>query len=513
MSSHAEQRFSSRLGLLLSVLGIAVGTGNIWRFPRIAAQNGGEQGAGAFLIAWIVFLLIWSIPLIIAEYALGRKGRMGLIGTFTKLAGEGFAWMGAFIGFVAAAIMFYYSVVAGWCVFYFTQMVSMFAASLGSTPIDPLTTESATMVWDQFQASGQPMLFHGMMMGLGAIAVWKGVSSIERINKILIPTLLLIVLLALIRAVTLDGAWEGIKFLFTPEWRLLGRPELWLDALTQNAWDTGAGWGLILTYGAYMQRRHGIVKNSIITAAGNNLVSLIAATTIFAAVFAILGAGGMGKGEILGIMKESGPASTGLTFIWMPQLFAQMPMGNIFAILFFLGLAFAAFSSLISMIELATRLFVDSGMSRTRAVLTIGTVGFLLGIPSARNLDILGNQDFVWGVALMISGAFVAFVVVKYGPAYLRREEINVTPGDWGVSKRWDLTIRYLIPLQAIILLVWWLYLSATEYSPDTWYDPFDYYSVMTCLVQWGGVALAMILANRWMVKRLKRGAILDHTK
>ena len=327
----------------------------------------------------------------------------------------------------------------------------------------------------------------------------------------LIPTLLVIVFLALIRAVTLDGAWEGIQFLFTPEWDLLAKPDLWLAALTQNAWDTGAGWGLILTYGAYMQRRHGIVKNSIITAAGNNLVSLIAATTIFAAVFAILGAE-MTRGEILGVMKDSGPASTGLTFIWMPQLFAQMPMGDIFAILFFLGLAFAAFSSLISMIELSTRIFVDGGLPRSKAVLIVCIVGFLLGIPSARDLDILGNQDFVWGIALMISGAFVAFVVVKYGPAYLRREEINVTPGDWGVSKRWDLAIRYLIPFQAIVLLGWWLYYAATG-DDITWYDPLDPYSLMTCIIQWSAVAIAMILANRWMVRRLKRGAVLDHSK
>ena len=512
MSSHAEQRFSSRLGLLLSVLGIAVGTGNIWRFPRIAAQNSGEQGAGAFLIAWIVFLFMWSVPLIIAEYALGRKGRMGLVGTFAKVAGEGFAWMGAFVGFVASAIMFYYSVVAGWCVFYFIRMSSAFFSALGGTPQAPLSTESSTMVWEQFQASGQPMLFHALMMGLGAIAVWRGISSIERVNKVLIPTLLLIVLIALLRAVTLDGAWEGIQFLFTPEWAMLGKPDLWLDALTQNAWDTGAGWGLILTYGAYMQRRHGIVKNSFITGISNNMVSLIAATTIFAAVFAILGAE-MSRSEILTVMKDSGPASTGLTFIWMPQLFAKMPLGNVFAVLFFLGLSFAAFSSLISMIELATRIFVDGGLDRSRAVLVVCAVGFLMGIPSARNLDILGNQDFVWGVGLMISGAFVAFAVIKYGPAYLRREEVNVTPGDWGVSKRWIFTIRYLIPLQAIILLGWWLYLAATVYAPDTWYDPFDYYSVMTCVAQWGVVLAVLVLANRWMVQRLKRGAVLDRYK
>ena len=135
--SDQDQRFSSRIGLLLSVLGIAVGTGNIWRFPRIAASNSGDAGAGAFLLAWIVFLLVWSVPLIIAEYALGRKGRMGVVGTIAKVAGEKFAWMGAFIAFVATAIMFYYSVVAGWCVYYFSQMVL--------NPL-PISTESSHLL-------------------------------------------------------------------------------------------------------------------------------------------------------------------------------------------------------------------------------------------------------------------------------------------------------------------------------------------------------------------------------
>ena len=105
------------MGLLLSVLGIAVGTGNIWRFPRIAAQSGGEEGAAAFLISWILFLFLWSVPLIVAEYAMGRFTRRAPVGSFVKIAGPKFAWMGAFVSFVATAIMFYYSVVAGWCRF------------------------------------------------------------------------------------------------------------------------------------------------------------------------------------------------------------------------------------------------------------------------------------------------------------------------------------------------------------------------------------------------------------
>lgn len=495
MQDASGQRFSSRLGLLLSVLGIAVGTGNIWRFPRIAASNGGDAGAGAFLLAWLVFLFLWSIPLIIAEYALGRKGRMGLVGTFAKTAGKRHAWMGAFVGLVATAILFYYSVVAGWCVFYFLKM---------STGQLPLTLEAAQGVWDEFQGSGFPVLFHAMAMGLGALAVWKGIRSIERVNKVLIPTLLLIVLMALVRTLTLDGAWDGVAFLFSPDWPTLARPRLWLEALTQNAWDTGAGWGLILTYGAYMQSKHGVVKNAVITGVGNNTVSMLAAMVIFGTVFATLGSE-LTKPEVLEIMRTSGPAATGLTFIWMPQLFAKMPAGNLFAILFFLGLSCAAFSSLIAMIELPTRICQDMGIRRSHALAGVCVAGFALGIPSAVNLGFFENQDFVWGVALMISGVFVAFAVMRQGAARFRAESIDGTPGDWSAGRQWDRIITYVIPTLALLLLAWWLWLSATVYAPQTWYDPTDPFSVASCIVQWGAAMGVLYALNRTMARRTLR--------
>ena len=492
MSDTSTQRFSSRWGLILSVLGIAVGTGNIWRFPRIAATNGGEEGAGAFLLAWIVFLFVWSIPLIIAEYALGRAGRKGVVGTFAKIAGERFAWMGAFVGFVATAIMFYYAVVAGWCVFYFVEMLT--------NPL-PLSLEASTDVWDTFQSGGTPLLVHAIAMGFGGWAVWKGVASIERVNKVLIPTLLLIVVAALLRTVTLDGAGDGLAFLFTPQWSLLAQPELWLEALTQNAWDTGAGWGLILTYGAYMQSRHGVVSNALITGLGNNTVSLLAAMIIFGTVFATLG-DTMTQAEILEIMQSSGPAGTGLTFIWMPQLFADMPLGAGFAILFFLGLAFAAFSSLISMIELATRTFVDAGFDRSKAVGGVCGLGFLFGVPSALSTTVLANQDFVWGIALMISGAFVAFAVIRYGVTRFRKDAILDAAADLNPGRVWDVLVGVVVPVQAVVLLGWWLYQSAAVYAPDTWFNPLAPYSVMTCLLQWT-LALAVVIAlNRRMARR-----------
>ena len=490
--SNNEQRFSSRIGLILSVLGIAVGTGNIWRFPRIAASNAGESGAGAFLLAWFIFLLIWSIPLIIAEYALGKKGRMGVVGTISKIAGEKFAWMGAFIAFVATAIMFYYSVVAGWCLYYFSQMVI--------NPL-PITLESSTAIWEGFQQSGLPVVFHGIAMTIGALVVWKGVKSIERVNTFLIPALFTIVLISLVRAVTLDGAGDGIAFLFSPDWATLRAPRIWLEALTQNAWDTGAGWGLILTYGAYMHSKHGVVKNAMVTGFGNNLVSLVAAITIFGTVFAVLGSE-LTKPEILKVMQESGPAATGLTFIWMPQLFAKMAFGNPLAMVFFLGLSFAAFSSLISMIELTTRIFVDMGLARKSAVIAVCSVSFLLGIPSAINLTFFGNQDFVWGVALMVSGAFIAFSVNKYGVTAFRRDAIDGAEGDWSAGPLWDLLMKYFIPLQAVILLGWWFWLSATVYAPDSWFNPLDPYSVMTVVLQWVVVLSVFLIANKWMVRK-----------
>jgi NSS family neurotransmitter:Na+ symporter len=253
-----------------------------------------------------------------------------------------------------------------------------------------------------------------------------------------------------------------------------------------------------------MQRRHGIVKNAVITGVGNNTVSLLAAVVIFGTVFAVLGAD-MSKTEVLDVMKTSGPAATGLTFIWMPQLFAKMPAGNVFAILFFLGLSFAAFSSLIAMIELSTRVLVDFGVARRQAIMGVCTIGFTLGIPSAMNLEFFANQDFVWGVALIISGAFIAFAVIRHGATRLRKESIDAEPEDWSAGSLWDTAICFSIPALAVTLIGWWLYQAASVYAPERWFDPFDPFSVMTCLAQWGITITIFIMLNRWMVRRLAR--------
>lgn len=495
MAANSNERFSSKLGLILSVLGIAIGTGNIWRFPRIAAQNAGEDGAGAFLVAWLCFLFLWSIPLIIAEYGIGRNGRKGVIGSFADLIGKKKGWMGGFIGFVATAIMFYYSVVAGWCLFYLYQSIGVGL---------PDTYQDSILIWDSFHANGLPILFHGIVMFFGGFIVIKGISSIERVNKILIPSLLIVLLVSLAKALSLEGSGTGISYLFTPDWSTLKNPKIWLEALTQNAWDTGAAWGLILTYACYMRKSDDVTISAFQTGIGNNLISLLAAVIIFSTVFGTLGST-MSNSEVLDVMKTSGPAGTGLTFIWMPQLFASMTGGGIFSILFFLGLTFAAFSSLISMIELAVKVFVETGMNRKKATFFVAGAGFAFGIPSALNLTFFANQDFVWGVGLMVSGAFISYAVISFGADKFRTNLVNTEKSKTKLGPWWSIIIRFIVPVEVITLLVWWMYLSATEYAPDSWYNPFDPYSVATVIGQWA-LALGLVyLFNKKLISKKEK--------
>ncbi|MCK5634945.1 MAG: sodium-dependent transporter, partial [Anaerolineales bacterium] len=225
------------------------------------------------------------------------------------------------------------------------------------------------------------------------------------------------------------------------------------------------------------------------------------ALMVFATVFAVLRTEmGMEQPEVLKVMRNSGEACTGLTFIWMPQLFARMFLGRPLSILFFLGLTFAGFSSLIAHLELSTRVLIDTGMKRSRSIILAAMFIYLLGIPSAISLKFLKNQDFVWGYALIISGALAAFAVMRHGADRLRREELMAGGKDWKLGRWWDVVIVGFVPLGAIILLVWWL---VKEAKPGKWYNPLDPTSVMNCLVQWFVVLTVLLLIGRWLGRRV----------
>ncbi len=492
---------------MLAMLGMAVGTGNIWRFPRIAAKNGG----GEFLVAWIVFLFLWSVPLILLEFGMGRKTRSGPVRAFVSLAGPGWAWTGAMVVCVCSGILCYYSVVAGWTIRYA-------AAAIGGGLSSPVPGA----FWTDFTSSALPVLCHAAILGLAVLVIAKGVSAIETVAKVLMPALIVLVLVLVARAVTLPGASDGVAYLFAVDWGELTRARIWIEALTQNAWDTGAGWGLVICYAVYQREKDDTALNSFILPAANNTISLLAGIMVFCTVFSAVPAlidraatdpeQLRGLGSLEQAVREGQPFSaqlmqetvfsennTGITFIWMPELFRSMPHGGFFMALFFTALAFAAFTSLIAMVEVVTRTFEDAGFNRRKAIYGIAVAGFLIGLPSALNMNVFDNQDWVWGVALVLSGLFFALAVGSYGVRRFREETLNHEHSDIRIGSWWDFVIRTVVPFEAVVLTGWLLY-QAWQDNPEGWLIPFGsdhVFGVGTVLVQVGGVALVLFLCNR----------------
>src|SRR5690606_19171515 len=412
----------------------------------------------------------------------------GLIGSFARIAGPKFAWMGAFIAFTSTAIMFYYSVVLGWTIHYF------WASLTGQ-----LSGADSAGLWEAFAFTPRVMWYHLLAMGLGVFVVARGVRGIETAARVLMPTLFLMVIVLAIRALTLDGAVEGLAFLFTPSWADLKDYNTWLQALTQNAWDTGAGWGLVLTYAIYLRQREDTALNSFLLGFGNNSVSLLAGIMVLCTVFSIMPGA---ASEIVGAGNE------GLTFIWIPQLFQQMPAGRIFMPLFFLALMFAAWTSLISMIEMATRVLMDGGMSRGRAIAVIGGAGFVFGVPSALNQAVFQNQDFIWGVGLMVSGLFYAITVLRYGVTRFRETLINTEDADIRIGRWWDWAMR-LVVVEALVLVVWWFWMEGgiAQALTGDFDGLFGTYGIGWAIVQWGLAITVFMALNRWMVARTEATA------
>jgi NSS family neurotransmitter:Na+ symporter len=396
--------------------------------------------------------------------------------------------MGAWVVFVSTAIMFYYSVVTGWCIRYF------FSAASGSL----FDTSEHLSYWKEFASSYQPLLFHFIAIFLAAIVILRGVTKgIEKTTKLMIPSLLVILLILFVRAVTLPNAIEGIKYFFTPDINVILDYKVWLNALTQNAWDTGAGWGLILAYAIYMKKKEDISLNAALIGFGNNSVSLFAGITIFSTVFAL------GSTDAMQQISQSGPANTGITFVYLPLLFTKISGSNLvntlFASGFFLALFFAAFTSLISMVELATRTIIDFGYDRKKAIILIASLGFILGIPSAIDQKFLVNQDWVWGVGLILSGAFISFSIIKYGVDKFRTEIINGYGSDVKIGKWYNFAIGILVPIQVIVLISWWL-ISSIGWDAE-WWNPFHAENFGTVIFQWIIILVLFIGLNKILVK------------
>ena len=518
-SEKGSDQFSGRIGLIFAAIGAAIGTGNIWRFPRMVGANGG----GTFLIPWLFFLFIWSIPLVIAEFAIGKRARTGTVGAFRIFAGRRFAWMGLWTAWISTAIGFYYAVVAGWCVKYF---------SLGVT--NGLMNVESVDVWNAFlQDPYQVILFQFIVIGITVLAIWKGAKAIEKVNVWMMISLFIMLGITLILALTMDWSdrsLDGAIFMFSVDMEILAKPETWINGLSQSAWSCSAGMGMAITYAVYMQKDEDTVLNAATMGLANNSISIIAGLAVISAIFAV-------SDDPLAVVTGG---SSAITFLALPEVFAQAPGGAggrwLMMTAFFLGLSFAALTSMISTVELCVRNFVDHGIERNKAVAFTATGIFLLGIPSALiwiKMDgegvafpeFLEVQDHIWGYGLMFSGLFIAFSIWKYGytkwkgrveagelkggvrsfiangMSGFRDDFINTGDNDLWVPRAWDFIMYFAFPILFCVLI--FSYFGDLISSFDPWYhafNPLDPHGAGIIIMFWGIVGVSFVLLNDYVL-------------
>lgn len=497
MQEKAEE-FSNRWGIVLASLGMAIGAGNLWRFPRIAGEYG-----GAFIILWMLFLLVWSIPLLMAELAIGKHYRKGTLGALGSLSGKKFNWMGIFITLCTLGIAFYYSVVTGWSLRYFilnTENLINYLFGSGALN-DKIGGNNGFMenFWDNL-AYGSWEAIAGYIVTI-SLAIWvlsKGIKKgLEKVNRILIPTLFILLMVVSAFALQMEGGLQGLEYLFTIEMHHFSNPTIWIEAITDSAWSTGAGWGLMITIGSFSNKKEDVTLNTFLGAFGNNTAALLAAMAILPAVFAMA----PNADAAIEYLHEGSQA---LTFTIIPQLFAQMPGGPFLSFIFFGAFLMAAFSSLLPMMQLLIRNLTDYSISRKNASIICGVCCFVFGFPSAYSLDFFSNQDWVWGIGLLVSGIFISFLVIRYGPGKFKKEFIDDS-SDFVVGDWYYKAMIYTIFVAGIFLVYWWMSQGYSDYpwvDADGNWNVWDVYSNASIVTQWGIALVIALVLNGWFYKK-----------
>lgn len=350
-SSDNRGQWGSKFGFIMAAAGSAVGLGNIWRFPYITGQNGG----GAFVLVYILCVLLIGVPLLFTEMGLGRFTKKSTIGAF-KDTGAGKFWMGA--GAILALgvsffVLSYYGVIAGWTIGYIFKTLMGTAAG-----------------FEAFAADGtMSIALLGVFMLLTIVIVLGGVSGgIEKAAKVLMPILFALIFIVAIRSLMLEGAMKGVEFYLSPDFSKI-TPNSILAALGQAFFSMSIGWGIMITYGSYLPKDSNLVESGVWVGLMDTGIALLSGFMIFPAVFAF------------GKSPEAGPT---LVFQVLPDIFSTMPGGNIIGALFFLLLMVAALTSSISMLEVPASYFIDEkNWSRKKAAWVVGIAAFIFGVPSA----------------------------------------------------------------------------------------------------------------------------------
>lgn len=444
-----RESWGSRIGFLLAAAGSAIGLGNLWKFPYLTAKYGG----GAFVFVYLVLLFVIAIPLVISEIALGKKGRANAI-TSVKNINKKWSfvgWISIFTGFV---LLSFYSVIGGWVINYIVEGI------LGN-----LNTADTALLGDVFgglvSSTTKALLYHGIFMMLTVVIVVKGISGgIEKAAKIMMPALFGILILTVIRTLTLPGAMEGVKYYIMPDFSQINM-EMIIAALGQLFFSVGIGMAIMITYGSYLNKDDEVVNASTQIAFMDTAAALIAGFAIIPAVFSIMPEVATNP-EFL----EKTVAGPSLIFITLPAVFSQMPFGQLFMVLFFILILFAALTSSISLLEVFVAYLVDEkNVGRTKASLLSGTFLFLLGGAASLSMGAwswlkMGNYsffDFLDGltgkITMPIAGLVVAiFVGWIWGTKNAKDEITSNGKHPFGWFKLWEFFIKFIVPIAIAII-------------------------------------------------------------
>lgn len=378
--------FKSTVGFVLACVGSAVGMGNIWMFPYRLGQYGGA----AFLIPYLIFIALFGLVGLSAEFALGRMAKTGTLGAYA------YCWknkFGKYIGWLpllgSLGIAIGYSVILGW----------VFRSIQGVLTSKLLTNDIPAFFTNMTQSfSNVPC--HFLVLFVTCLLLFtSATNAIEKVNKVLMPVFFILFIILAIRVSLFNGAIEGYKFLFVPKWEYLLNKETWIMAMGQAFFSlsiTGSG---MIVYGAYLKDDVDIPKASMQTAIFDTIAAMLAALAIMPAVFSF------------GIDPVSGPS---LMFLTLPEVFKQMPLGNFFALFFFVSVAFAGITSLINMLEAVCESWQNCfHISRKKAVLLCGIITFIISV-CIENGDIVGKWMDVVTIYIIPFAALLGAITIYY---------------------------------------------------------------------------------------------------
>ena len=362
---HEERaHWGSSLGFVLAATGSAIGLGNLWKFPFITWDNQG----GAFVLVYLACILAVGLPIMMAEILIGRKGQKGVVGALKDVVGPRWGIVGLWGVLCGFILLSYYTVIAGWSLFYFTRTVGWTLTGF------PAGLQTGDLFSEQVGNGGLQLGLSLIFSILTISVVYLGVHrGIERLARTVLPILFGILVLLLFSALQMEGSGEAIAFIFRPSFGEL-EPAGVLEALGHSFFTLSLGMGAMITYGSYVQRNQSIVKMSALIVLLDTVIALIATVIMFSVIF-----------SVPGMEEQVGASTVGMLFISLPELFySEVPFGTLLGPLFYVLVALAALTSTISLLEVVTSNLIDQyGIPRQRATLACGTTVFLFTILAA----------------------------------------------------------------------------------------------------------------------------------